>query len=155
MCRERHRPVTTTAYDALTMRSPLRQKAHGQSGLLNGTWLVMDGQIGGVRLTDNAFDELTLTLRNGRFELGQDRGRIAFDREAAPAALDVLIDAGPNRGRYVPAIVERVGPLLRICFDLSGTERPATFRAPAGTRNFLATFRSAPACARRLPSRVA
>jgi uncharacterized protein (TIGR03067 family) len=137
------------------MRSPLRQKADGRVGLLNGTWLVMDGQIGGVRLPDNAFDELTLTLQNGRFELGQDRGRIAFDREAAPAALDVLIVAGPNRGRYVPAIVERVGPLLRICFDLAGAQRPATFRAPAGTRYFLATYRRAAARARRLRTRVA
>ena len=137
------------------MRSPVRQKADRQLGLLNGTWLVMDGHIGGVRLPDNAFDELTLTLENGRFELGIDLGRVVVDREAAPAALDLVIVAGPNRGRYVPAIVERVGQLLRICFDLAGMERPATFRAPAGTRYFLATYRRAAARDRRLPSQVA
>jgi len=125
------------------MRHASRDVALSQVGLLNGTWLVMDGQLGGVRLPDTAFDELTLTLQNGRFELGQDRGRIAVDRQAAPAALDVLIVAGPNRGRYVPAIVERVGPLLRICYDLAGARRPAAFRAPAGTRYFLATYRRA------------
>lgn len=111
--------------------------------LLDGTWLVMAGQLGGVRLPDNAFDDLTLTLRNGRFELGQDCGRIGLDCRVAPAALDVLIIDGPNRGRFVPAIVERAGTVLRVCYDLGGTERPAAFRAPAGTRYFLAIYRRA------------
>jgi uncharacterized protein (TIGR03067 family) len=111
--------------------------------LLDGTWLVMAGKLGGVRLPDNAFDDLTLTLRNGRFELGQDRGRIGLDCRVAPAALDVLIIDGPNRGRFVPAIVERAGPVLHVCYDLGGTQRPAAFQAPAGTRYFLTTYRRA------------
>jgi uncharacterized protein (TIGR03067 family) len=111
--------------------------------LLDGRWLVTAGQLGGVRLPDNAFDDLTLTLRNGRFELGQDWGRVGLDCCVTPAALDVLIIDGPNRGRFVPAIVERAGGMLRVCYDLGGTQRPATFRAPAGTRFFLATYRRA------------
>jgi uncharacterized protein (TIGR03067 family) len=111
--------------------------------LLDGTWLVMAGQLGGVRLPDNTFADLTLRLRNGRFELGEDCGRIGLDCRVAPAALDVLIIDGPNRGRFVPAIVERAGTVLRVCYDLAGSQRPAAFRAPAGTRYFLATYRRA------------
>jgi uncharacterized protein (TIGR03067 family) len=119
------------------------QARHNRVSLLDGTWLVTAGQLGGVRLPDNAFGELTLTLRNGRFELGQDCGRVGLDCGVTPAALDVLIIDGPNRGRFVPAIVERAGGMLRVCYDLGGTQRPTTFRAPAGTRYFLATYRRA------------
>lgn len=137
------------------MRNPTRDSSDGNSGRLNGTWLITSGQLGGVLLPDNAFNELTLTLRNGRFALGPDRGRIAVDPGVAPAAADLLIVGGPNRGRFVPAIVERAGSLLRICCDLGGTERPTAFRAPAGTRYFLATYRRAAVRERRLAERAA
>jgi uncharacterized protein (TIGR03067 family) len=130
-------------YDAQAMHATSFRAGHSPIGLLDGTWLVTAGQLGGVRLPDNAFDDLTLTLRNGRFELGQDRGRVGLDCCVTPAALDVLIIDGPNRGRFVPAIVERAGGMLRVCYDLGGTQRPATFGAPAGTRYFLATYRRA------------
>ena len=112
-------------------------------GPLDGTWFMMSGQLGGISLPDNAFGGLTFRVRCDRFELGVDRGRIVVDGDVAPAALDVLIVAGPNRGRYVPGIIERAGPFLRICYDLGGTERPPAFRAPPGTRYFLATYRRA------------
>lgn len=125
------------------MRNISRGSGDGRNGRLNGTWVITAGQLGGIRLPDNAFDQLTLTLRNGCFAFGPDRGRIAVDPGAAPAAADLLIVGGPNRGRFVPAIVERAGSVLRICCNLEGTERPAAFSAPAGTRYFLATYRRA------------
>lgn len=59
---------------------------HSLVGLLDGRWLVTAGQLGGVRLPDNAFDDLTLTLRNGRFELGLDWGRVGLDSPAPTMA---------------------------------------------------------------------
>ena len=72
---------------------------HSHVSLLDGTWLVTAGQLGGVRLPNNAFDGLTLRLRNGRFELGQDWGRVGLDCCVTPAALTVR--GSPER----PAIV--------------------------------------------------
>jgi uncharacterized protein (TIGR03067 family) len=93
-----------------------------------------------VQLPHDALKELTLTLHDGRFGLGVDEGRIALDWEASPASMDVLIVRGPNRGRFVPAIFEQTDARLRICFDLSGRQRPEAFEAPPGTRRFLATY---------------
>jgi uncharacterized protein (TIGR03067 family) len=87
--------------------------------------------------------ELTLRVQCGRFVLGCDEGTIAIDRQVHPAAMDVVATHGPNRGRYVPAIFEHAGGMLRICYDLSGRQRPGEFKAPLGTRRFLATYRRA------------
>jgi uncharacterized protein (TIGR03067 family) len=129
-----------------TIRGHARRlpRDHGlKVGALDGTWFMMSGRLGGITLPDNAFAGLTVTVRSDRFELGLDRGRIIVDGTRAPAALDLLIVAGPNRGRYVPGIIGGAGPFLRICYDLGGTERPSAFLAPAGTRYFLATYRRA------------
>lgn len=123
------------------MGDSLTVEAGGLLDVLGGTWLLIHGHLSGVPLPENAFDELTITLHNGSFAIGGDRGRMSIDGCVSPLPLDMLIVAGPDRGRYLPAIVELAGPLLRICLDLSGTSRPAAFAAPAGTRYFLATYR--------------
>jgi hypothetical protein len=87
---------------------------------------------------------LTLLLQSGTFVFGSDSGIIAVDADHRPPALDVVATAGPNYGRFVPAIFEQAAGMLRICYDLSGRERPREFRAPPGTRRFLVTYRRSP-----------
>jgi hypothetical protein len=77
-------------------------------GPLDGAWIMMSGRLGGISLPDNAFASLTVRVHRDRFELGLDRG-IVVDGTIAPAALDVLIVAGPNQGRLCPASIERTG----------------------------------------------
>jgi uncharacterized protein (TIGR03067 family) len=110
---------------------------------LNGWWVVTEAHLGGIRLPADAFAGLTLYVRNGGFVLGSDEGTITLNRDVSPAAMDVVATRGPNKGRFVPAIFEHAGDMLRICYDLSGAERPPDFRAPVGTRRFLATYRRA------------
>jgi uncharacterized protein (TIGR03067 family) len=108
--------------------------------LLNGRWVITAGWLGGVPLPDVAFHDLTLRLHDGSFALGVDHGRFTIDVANSPATMDVLIVRGPNSGRFIPAIFEQLDSRLRICFDLSGRDRPTAFAAPAGTRRFLATY---------------
>jgi uncharacterized protein (TIGR03067 family) len=110
---------------------------------LNGWWIVIDGQLGGVSLPPDVLAELSLRVDGGMFLLGNDEGMIAVNRHVRPAAMDVVATRGPNRGRFVPAIFEQAGGMLRICYDLSGRQRPPAFSAPLGTRYFLATYRRA------------
>jgi uncharacterized protein (TIGR03067 family) len=125
------------------------------SRALNGTWLITAARLGGVRLPADAFEALTLTFSNDWVQLGPDCGVIKLDRTAAPNALDLLFVGGPNSGRFVPAIVECEGGVLRICCDLAGAHRPAEFRAAEGTRFFSAVYRRAASHARRPASVVA
>ena len=110
---------------------------------LNGSWVVTGAHLAGIRVPVEAWPDLTLYIRNGMFLLGADGGTLAISRHVSPPALDVVATRGPNRGRFVPAIYDHTDGRLRICYDLSGTERPREFKAPAGTRRFLATYRRA------------
>ena len=115
----------------------------GDSSGLNGCWVVTEAHLGGIRLPDEALRELTLRVQSGNFAFGSDRGIITIDRHAHPPSLDVIATHGPNAGRFVPAIFEQAGGMLRICFDLSGHVRPSSFTAPPRTNRFLATYRRA------------
>ena len=110
---------------------------------LNGLWIVTDAQLAGVALPVDVLAELTLRVDSGTFVLGCDEGTIAINRAVSPATMDVVATGGPNRGRFVPAIFEHAGGMLRICYDLSGRQRPQEFKAPLGSRRFLATYRRA------------
>ncbi len=111
---------------------------------LDGWWVATAGKLGGVRLPQEALIDLTLRLRNGTFRFGTDEGRTVINRHVHPKTLDIIPTRGPHRGRVVPAIIDVTDSSLRICCDLSGTCRPDGFRAPPGTRRFLARYRRVP-----------
>ena len=110
---------------------------------LNGCWVVTDARLAGLRLPEDVRHEWTLRVHGGRFTLGEDEGTISIDRGAHPAVLELFTTDGPRAGRFLPAIFEQAGGMLRICYDLSGERRPLEFKAPAGTRHLLATYRRA------------
>jgi len=111
--------------------------------MLNGWWIATEAMLAGRRLSDDLLDDFSLRLQNGTFVVASDIGTFTVDRLAQPAAMDVLLLNGRNRKRFVPAIFERSGGMLRICYDLSGVKRPRQFAAAAGSRLFLATYRLA------------
>jgi uncharacterized protein (TIGR03067 family) len=110
---------------------------------LNGWWIVTEARLSGVALPDDVLAGLALWVERGTFVLGPDEGTIAVNRDVHPATMDVVATRGPNRGRFVPAIFEHAGGMLRICYDLSGRQRPPAFDAPLNSRRFLATYRRA------------
>jgi uncharacterized protein (TIGR03067 family) len=55
--------------------------------------------------------------------------------------LDIIGTDGPNKGKTFLAIYERDGDTLRICYDLSGKNRPKDFKSPEGTQHFLVTYK--------------
>jgi uncharacterized protein (TIGR03067 family) len=113
------------------------------AGLLNGRWVLVQGQIGGVGLPAEALAQLPLEIENGSCQFGTEEGTVSLRGSVHAGELDVITTRGPNGGRVVPAIFERAGGMLRICYDLSGASRPRCFRSPPGTHLFLATYRRA------------
>ena len=108
---------------------------------IDGWWVATDAELGGVRLPAEALADLALRLRKGTFRFGTDEGWTVVHRNLRPQALDIVSAHGPNRGRVVPAIIHVSGSSMRICCDLSGRSRPQEFKAPSGTRCFLASYR--------------
>jgi uncharacterized protein (TIGR03067 family) len=98
-------------------------------------------ELGGVQLPAEALSDLALRLRKGTFRFGTDEGWTVVNSHACPQTLDIVPARGPNRGRVVPAIIDVSGSSMKLCCDLSGKCRPHEFKAPSGTRRFLATYR--------------
>jgi uncharacterized protein (TIGR03067 family) len=108
---------------------------------LDGWWVATRAELGGLPLPAEALSDLALRLRRGTFRFGTDEGWTVINQRARPRTLDMVPARGPSRGRVVPAIIAVSGSSMRICCDLAGRCRPQEFKAPAGTRCFLASYR--------------
>jgi uncharacterized protein (TIGR03067 family) len=111
---------------------------------IQGTWLPATAELGGKTIPDEVRKAVTLVIEGDTYTVTVgnvvDRGTLKENPAARPRELDVTGTEGPNKGRTIPAIYERTGDTLRICYDLSGRSRPAEFRTEEGTRLFLVTY---------------
>jgi uncharacterized protein (TIGR03067 family) len=111
---------------------------------LDGWWIAHAAMLCGVRLPPDALPGLALLLVNQTLYFGSDIGTIDVDRDLTPATIDILITRGPNRWRFIPGILQQHDKRLRLCLDLSGANRPATFRSLPGSRVLLVTYERPP-----------
>ncbi|MBC7368433.1 MAG: hypothetical protein H7343_16750 [Undibacterium sp.] len=112
---------------------------------LHGTWKMIRAELAGEPahplLVDNTTVELTLDRYTVRYD-GEiaDRGRYTFTLGELHHHLMLHGVEGPNAGRAIPAIFQRKGELLRICYGLDGSA-PAAFASPPGSQLYLVTYR--------------
>jgi len=111
-----------------------------------GTWQVVRAELGGQPMPADAAEHVeleftahTYTVRFGGESTDHGRYQLALEAEVPAIAMTGL--SGENTGRTLPGIFQLVGDRLRICFALEGTVAPDAFAAPAGTLNYLATYR--------------
>jgi uncharacterized protein (TIGR03067 family) len=111
---------------------------------VQGSWKPTKAELAGRPMPDAVLKSISLKLYNGKYEVlvGEqpDRGSYTLDVAAKPKGMTITGSEGPNSGKIFPAIYELKGDTLRICYDLSGTERPAEFKSLAGTRLYLVTY---------------
>lgn len=111
---------------------------------LQGRWTPTEAVLGGNVFPDPVRTTISLTVEGDRYTVAVggtvDRGRVVADTSVSPATLDIMGDEGPNAGRTIPAIFERDGEALRVCYDLGGAARPTTFASAPGTMHFLVTY---------------
>jgi uncharacterized protein (TIGR03067 family) len=55
--------------------------------------------------------------------------------------MDITGTDGPNKGKTFPAIYELDGDTLKVCYDLSGKERPKALKTESGTMTFLVIYK--------------
>jgi uncharacterized protein (TIGR03067 family) len=112
---------------------------------LQGTWLPIKAELAGQPMTEAVMKSISLKLENGRYEVlvgGQaDKGTYTLDSTSKPKGMVITGTDGPNLGKTFPAIYELTGDALRICYDLSGAQRPTEFKSSAGTQLYLVTYR--------------
>jgi uncharacterized protein (TIGR03067 family) len=118
--------------------------APGDPTAIQGTWKPTKAELGGQPMPDSLLQIITLKLDGGKYAVrvgdSPDDGTYTLDAAAKPKAITVTGTVGPNAGKTFPAIYELDGDTLRICYDLSGTKRPAEFKSVAGTQLYLVTY---------------
>ncbi len=111
---------------------------------VQGNWTPVEAVLGGQSMSGDVLKTISLKLDNGKYEVfvaGEpDRGTYTIDPTTSPKSMNVTGTEGPNGGRTFPAIYEIKGDTLRICYDLSGAQRPTEFKSIAGTRLYLVTY---------------
>src|SRR5438270_12339459 len=99
---------------------------------IDGTWLPSAAELGGQKFPDDVRKSIKLVVRDGKYAVTVgtevDQGTVKLNRLAKPKALDITGTDGPNKGKKIPAIYERKGDTLRVCYDLSGKSRPTDFK---------------------------
>src|SRR5262245_40581099 len=99
---------------------------------LDGVWLPTAAELGGKEFPDEVRKSIRLEIKGGDYTVTvgtqPDRGTCKRNPSAKPRALDITGTEGPNKGKTILAIYERVGDTLRVCYDLSGRGRPKAFK---------------------------
>ena len=127
------------------LRPPLPQSDHA----IDGTWIIKRAEFSGKPFA--APPGFGLKINGNAYGAGvspySDRGSLVFfgdELAGEPGRLDVLVEAGPNKGKRYPAIYRLLpgssGRELEICYDLSGNDRPREFASREQTLQFRVTY---------------
>jgi uncharacterized protein (TIGR03067 family) len=112
---------------------------------LEGTWLPSAAELGGKMFPEEIRKTIKLVVNDDKYTVtvGEqvDKGTVKLNPSAKPKELDITGTEGPNKGKKIPAIYERDGDTLRVCYDLSGKNRPTEFKTKEGTQLFLVTYK--------------
>jgi uncharacterized protein (TIGR03067 family) len=133
------------AFALIISCSPAAWGDDAKDDALEGVWLPSAAELGGKKFPDEVRKSIKLEVKGDRYTVTvgtqPDRGTCKLDPSTKPKALDITGTDGPNKGRTILAIYERVGDTLRVCYDLSGKSRPTEFRTKEGTPLFLVEYK--------------
>lgn len=111
---------------------------------LQGTWLPVKAEIGGKPFPEEVRKTIKLVIEGDKYTVTvgkqTDRGTVKRNPTAKPKEIDITGTDGPNKGKTILAIYEHEGNTLKVCYDLSGKNRPTEFKSTEGTQQFLVTY---------------
>ena len=111
---------------------------------LDGVWKPVAVELAGTKFPEAVYSAWRLELSKGKYVLkgaeSPDSGTVAVDAAKKPRTMDVTGTDGPNKGKTFPCIYELDGDTLRICYDLSGKNRPTEFKTAKETKLYLVTY---------------
>jgi uncharacterized protein (TIGR03067 family) len=113
--------------------------------LIQGTWVPISAELGGKEFPEEVRKSIKLVLKDDTYLVtvgkeGSDEGKCKLDPAKTPKTLDITGTKGPNMGKTFLAIYELTGDKLRVCYDLSGKDRPKEFKTTDGSLLYLVTY---------------
>jgi uncharacterized protein (TIGR03067 family) len=121
----------------------LGDDAKKEEAKIDGTWLATSAELAGKKLPQKEGESITLTLKKGDYELvaeSPDKGTVTYNDSADPKEMDIKGVEGPNKGKTFLAIYELSGDKLKICYDLTGKDRPTEFKTRPKSKLLLITY---------------
>jgi uncharacterized protein (TIGR03067 family) len=113
--------------------------------ILDGLWQMVRAELDGEQAPELVAQRTQLELSAGEYTVRFDdqvidRGLFECSTTVDANRLVLRGTAGPNAGRTIPCIFQRVGDRLRICYGLSGAA-PTGFTTAGLRQCYLATYR--------------
>ncbi|HEU5079994.1 MAG TPA: TIGR03067 domain-containing protein [Opitutaceae bacterium] len=114
---------------------------------IEGTWHPVRAEHEGQLAPDLALLKTRMTFADGRYctRFGtepSDEGTYEISREETGARLTLKSLKGVNAGRTIPAIFQRRGDRLRVCYGMNGA-LPTEFTAGLSSSRYLVTYKRA------------
>lgn len=104
---------------------------------LQGAWSIVALEVDGQTMTEGTFRGSQIVVSGNAFEtisMGATyRGKLKVDPKKTPRMLDLLFEAGPEKGNRSLAIYELDGDSWRICLTVTGKKRPTAFATAPGS----------------------
>ena len=116
---------------------------------MTGTWKPTRAEFGGQPMPSPVLKTITLKIDGANYEVTVDseqakgrvdKGTVAVDRNTQPKGMTITGVDGPNAGKTFLAIYEFTGDTLRVCYDLSGADRPTEFKTAPETKLYLVVY---------------
>jgi uncharacterized protein (TIGR03067 family) len=128
----------------LSAASVFAQDAATEAKKLEGTWTPKAAELSGQPFPDEILKTMKLVIIGDQYTVtvgkAIDKGAVKLDAAKKPKTMDIIGADGPNKGKTFLAIYEIDGDTLRVCYDLSGKNRPTEFATKKDAPLFLATY---------------
>lgn len=124
---------------------------------IDGIWQMIRAEFAGEVAHELVTTNTVMELKEGTYAVRFD-GEVAdwgsFELGGTSEAKTIVLRgiAGPNAGRTIPCIYQRVGDRLRVRYGINGIA-PKEFRTAPGTNHYLATYQRKPCAQTPVSSR--
>jgi len=114
-------------------RADDKDKVAAEDKKFEGTWKVVKMEVGGEKVTDDVFENMTFTFTGKKYEQKRgdqlmEAGTQDLDPSKTPKLMDVTVTDGETKGKKQLAIYEIDGDKCRLCFaQHDSTDRPTKF----------------------------
>ena len=108
-----------------------------------GTWIVTAMEVGGQKVPEEGFKEMTFTFKGKNYEqkVGDmlvEAGKQDLDPSKTPKLMDITVSEGEAKREKQLAIYEIDGDKAKICAAIHGDkERPSKFETKEGSKNMI------------------
>jgi len=111
------------------------------SAQLNGTWIPIKQEMGGMAMPDSMFQKESLVMNDSNYTFTAESVDKGVVRYSGDNKMDVYGKDGVNAGKHFTAIYKIENDELTICYNLAGDTPPESFDTKNKQMYFLSVYK--------------